>query len=304
MALDPRQLRAFLAIVRSGSLGLAAEALHVTQPALSRIVRRLESQLGVQLFERRSTGMELTSFGQALLPHATVLSEEANIAIEQINSLRGLGHGMLRIGAIGSVAVMVLPAVLERMLAQWPKLHVQITEGVEDVLEVALTNNAIDVAISGAIPESADIVQVGEQKFTDRYSVISSANHPLQKRARLALADVMKVPFVMPAPEAEPRRQFDALIARLGVTPPRVAVETRSPNVIKAMVARTQYLGWLPEPLFATEEAAGLIKPLHVEEMESRRRFFIYRRRRTFMPPPVQKFLETLAEIQSNQSKK
>ena len=107
MALDPRQLRAFLTIVRSGSLGLAAETLHVTQPALSRIIRRLETQLGVQLFERRSTGMELTSFGQALLPHATVLSEEAALAIEQINSLRGLGHGTLRIGAIGSVAIMV-----------------------------------------------------------------------------------------------------------------------------------------------------------------------------------------------------
>jgi len=86
--LDPRQLRAFLSIVRSGSLGLAAESLHVTQPALSRIVRRLESQLGVQLFERRTTGMELTTFGHALLPHATVLSEEAALAIEQINSLR------------------------------------------------------------------------------------------------------------------------------------------------------------------------------------------------------------------------
>src|SRR5688572_23951499 len=112
MALDPRQLRAFLAIVRCGSLGLAAESLHITQPALSRTVRRLEGQLGVALFERRTTGMELTPFGHALLPHATVLSEEASVAIEQINSLRGLGHGTLRIGAIGSVAVKVLPGVL------------------------------------------------------------------------------------------------------------------------------------------------------------------------------------------------
>src|SRR4029450_5147200 len=147
MALDPRQLRAFLTIVRSGSLGLAAETLHVTQPALSRIIRRLEMQLGVQLFERRSTGMELTSFGQALLPHAMVLSEEAALAIAQINSLRGLGHGTVRIGAIG-----------------------------------------------GPIPESADIVQVGEQKVGDRYAVISSATHPFQERARVTLAEIMTVP--------------------------------------------------------------------------------------------------------------
>lgn len=299
MALDPRQLRAFLSIAKCGSLGLAAEALHVTQPALSRIVRRLEEQLGVQLFERRTTGMELTSFGHALLPHATVLSEEAAVAIEQINSLRGLGHGTLRIGAIGSVAIMVLPGVLERMLTQWPKLHVHITEAVEDLLEVALTNNAIDVAISGAIPESPDIVQVSKHNFTDRYAVISAASHPLQKRAKLTLADIVSVPWVMPSVEAEPRRQFNALIARLGVTPPRIAVETRSPSVIKAMVARTSYLGWLPEPLFATEQAAGLIKPLPVKEFASQRRFFVYRRRRSFMPPPVLKFLEALGGIES-----
>ena len=86
MALDPRQLRAFLAIVEAGSLGMAAESLHVTQPALSRMVKRLEDQLGVPLFERRTTGMELTTFGEALLPHATVLSAEGARALEQIRS--------------------------------------------------------------------------------------------------------------------------------------------------------------------------------------------------------------------------
>ena len=96
--------------------------------------------------------MELTSFGHALLPHATFLSEEAALALEQINSLRGLGQGTIRVGAVASVAIMVLPAVLDRMLTQWPNLHVQILEAVEDVLTVALTNNAIDVVITGSDP--------------------------------------------------------------------------------------------------------------------------------------------------------
>jgi DNA-binding transcriptional LysR family regulator len=294
MALDPRQLRAFLAIVRCGSLGLAAESLHITQPALSRIVRRLEDQLGVQLFERRTTGMELTPFGQALLPHATVLSEEAAVALEQINSLRGLGHGTLRVGAIASVAVTVLPAVLEGMLTRWPKLHVQITEGVEDALETALNHNTIDVAICGPIAESDEITLVAAAKFTDRHSVISAANHPLQKRRGLTIRDVLNIPWVMPSADAEPRRQFNALLASLGVKPPRVVVETRSPSVIKAMIAQTSYLGWLPEPLFATEQQAGLIRPLPLKEMASQRRFFVYRRRRSVMPPPLSKFLEAL----------
>lgn len=298
MALDPRQLRAFLAIVDAGSLGLAAEALHVTQPALSRTVRRLELQLGVPLFERRTTGMELTSFGHALLPHATVLSEEGARAIEQINALRGLGQGTIRIGTVASAAIMVLPPVLDRILTEWPNLQVQITEAVEDILAVALTNNAIDVVISGPIAESPDIVQAGEHKFTDRYSVISAANHPLQQRVGLAMQDLVHERWVMPSEEAEPRKQFNALTAKLGLAPPRVAVETRYPAVIKALVARTQFLGWLPQPLFLAEESAGLIRKLAVKEMDIQRRFFVFRRRRSSTPPPVQTFLEALRNIE------
>src|SRR5262245_39305861 len=250
MALDPRQLRAFLAIVDAGSLGLAAEALHVTQPALSRMVKRLEDQLGVPLFERHSTGMELTTFGEALLPHATVLSAEGARALEQINSLRGLGQGTLRIGAVGSVATMVLPSVLDRMLTRWPNLHVQITEAVEDILATALANNSIDVAISGPLPESPEIMQVEEHRFTDRYSVISAATHPPQhKRRELIMQDVGGQRWVTPPEEAEPRKQFIALTRQLGVAPPHVAVATRYPAVIKSLVARTRFLGWLPEPL-------------------------------------------------------
>jgi DNA-binding transcriptional LysR family regulator len=238
--------------------------------------------------------MELTTYGHALLPHANCLNAEAALAIEQINALRGLGQGTLRIGAVGSVAVMLLPDVLDKILTQWPQLQVQITEAVEDVLEVALTNNAIDVAISGPLPESEEIVQVAEHRFTDRYAVISSAAHPLQQRRAVTKRDTIEYPWVMPSVDAEPRRQFNALVGKLGMVAPRIAMETRSPSVIKAIVAQTKFLGWLPEPLFRGEVTAGLLKTLPIQEMAMQRRFFVYRRRRNFVPPPVQKFLEAL----------
>jgi DNA-binding transcriptional LysR family regulator len=258
------------------------------------MMHRLETQLGVPLFERRTTGMELTTFGEALLPHATVLSAEGARALEQINALRGLGQGTLRIGAVASVAIIVLPAVLDRLLAQWPNLHVQITEAVEDILETALANNSIDVVISGPIRESEEIMQVEEHRFSDCYSVISGATHPLQRRRELSMQDLVDQRWVMPPEEAEPRRQFAALTKKLGVATPNVAVETRYPAVIKALVARTKFLGWLPEPLFAAEESAGLIKRLAVKQLALTRRFFVYRRRRNSIPPPLQRFLDAL----------
>ena len=129
--------------------------------------------------------------------------------------------------------------------------------------------------------------------------MICSAGNELQRRRELSIHDIIDVPWVMPPAEAEPRRQFNALIGRLGAACPRVAVETRSPSVIKAMVAKTHFLGWLPEPLFAAEQSAGLIRALAVKEMDMQRRFFVYRRRRNFMPPPVIKFLEALKTLET-----
>ena len=75
-----------------------------------------------------------------------------------------------------------------------------------------------------------------------------------------------------------------------------MAVETRSPAAIKALVAQTHCLGWLPEPLFAAEQAAGRIVTLPVAELVLERRFFIYRRRRNFLPPPLAGLLDVLRD--------
>jgi DNA-binding transcriptional LysR family regulator len=141
-------------------------------------------------------------------------------------------------------------------------------------------------------------VQVAEHGFTDRYSVLSSVSHPLQGRGELAIEDVAAQPWVMPPAGAVPRRQFNELTSRLGIAPPHVAVETRSPAFIKAMVAKSFCLGWLPEPLFAAEQAAGLLRALPVPQLAMQRRFFVFRRRRNYMPPPVARFLEALRGVQ------
>jgi len=298
MALDPRQLRAFLAVVEAGSLGRAAELLHLSEPAVSRTIKRLESLLEVQLFERRTTGMELTSFGQALLPHANLLDSQAEEAVAEIDALRGLEHGILRIGAVASAAIMVLPPVLERLLLRWPGLRVQINEAVEDRLLVALASNTIDVAISGEMSESDEIVRVSEHGFQDRYSVIGSADHPFVGRTDLAMQDLFEQEWVMPSEDAAPRKFLNSVLDRLDIDwRPFVRVETRSPAAIKAMVAATQFLGWLPEPLFAAERAAGMISPIAVKELDVPRRFFVYRRRQNFIAPPVSRFLEELRKF-------
>jgi DNA-binding transcriptional LysR family regulator len=124
--------------------------------------------------------------------------------------------------------------------------------------------------------------------------VIAAASHPLCARAAVDYMELLALPWTMPPEEAEPRKKFEALVRRLGAQPPDVIVETRSPSTTKAIVAQTRILGWLPEPLFAAEQAAGLIRPLACEALTLPRRFFVYRRRRNFMAPPLVEFLAAL----------
>jgi DNA-binding transcriptional LysR family regulator len=295
MTLDPRQLSAFLAVVQNGSLGRATEALHMTQPALSRTIRRLELQLGAELFERHSTGMDLTTYGQALLPYAKLLSAEAANAVEEINALRGFSRGVVRVGAVGSAANMLLPAAVQRLLKRWPGLRVQITEAIDDQLAVALVHNDIDLAIAGTIPETETIVRIVEHEFQDTYRVIAGVDHPLQSRSGLTARDLLDHPWVMPPQEATPRRQFIQIMRELGLESPTAAVETRSVGTIMKLIVGNQFLGWMPEPLYATFETAGLVRPLPIDAMIFKRHFFIYRRRRGVLPPAALKLLETLS---------
>src|SRR5215467_14001170 len=128
MAIDYRGLNAFLNVARLGSVGAAASTLSLTQPAVSRTLRKLEQQLGVQLFVRHSTGMELTAFGRSLLPHATALESGFHRALEEIDLLRGISKGLARVGILPSLIPEILPTVVRNVRAKMPGLQLHVVE--------------------------------------------------------------------------------------------------------------------------------------------------------------------------------
>lgn len=162
MTFDARQIAAFLSIASHGSLGRAAEAMHVTQPALSRIVRRLEDEVGAPRFERTSRGMLLTPFGQALLPRATLMQQQAWHAIGEMNAMRGLSKDTIRVGAIGSIASSILPRAIAVVLARWPGLRIEVVEGIWDRLADALLRHEIDIALGKQIEDTPDSCAIAD----------------------------------------------------------------------------------------------------------------------------------------------
>jgi len=294
MTYDIRQLQAFLAVVHHGSLGRAAQKLNITQPALSRTIRRLEQQVGAPLFERYSTGMVLTSFGQALLPHATLLQREAEQATEELNALRGLARGTIRVGAVASAVSQVLPIAIGRVLAQWPNLQVHLVEGVGDLLTDALLNYDIDLAIGVSMPDTPEISAIPDCEWHDTSHIIAAAGHPLRKRARLKLEDTLSHKWVLPPRGTAPFTELTHIFTSRGLPLPNVVIETRSILAIKSIVAHAGFLSWMPEPMYQPERAAGLADTLPVPGGMLKRRLMVFRRSRGILPQPAVKLLDEL----------
>jgi DNA-binding transcriptional LysR family regulator len=297
MTLDLGQLNAFVAVCDHGSVGRAAEHLHITQPALSRAVKRLEARLGVPLFERHSTGMALTSYGQALLPHAKLLREEAAQAAEEINVLRGLSKGTIRVGAVASVASGMLPLVVEQVLARRPQLGLRIVEGVGDVLADALVRHEIDLAIGVALPDNHEIAPVAGVGWYDKSCVIASSTHPLMKRRGLRLEHTLQHRWVMPPRTTAPFAELRQLLASHGLGLPNIVAETRSIIATKSLVAKAGFLGWMAQPMFEAEHAAGLIDALPISDAVMPRRLSVFRRRGGLLPAPATELLDELRRM-------
>lgn len=297
MAFDGRQLSAFLAVATHGSLGRAAEALHITQPALSRSIKRLEARAGAALFERLARGMSLTPIGEALMPHARLMQRESELAAEEIAAQRGLAKGTIRVGAIGSAASVVLPMAIERTLRRWSNLRVTVVEGVWDALARALVAREIDLALDVAKPDSDDLCAIADCQWQDRSFIVASCGHPLQRRTALSLADTLHEKWAMPPRGTEPFMHLQQVFAAHGLGLPNVLVETRSITVLKSLITRAGFVSWMAEPICDAERMAGLIAPLPLADAVCLRTLAVFRRREGTLPTPAAMLVQALRDV-------
>lgn len=294
MPYDLQHLHAFATIVATGSLGRAALALNITQPALSRTIKRLEDQVGAPLFERHSKGMQLTDIGGVLLPHATLLLRESEHASEEINAMRGLAKGTIRVGALGSIACLALPQAIERVLVKWPKLRVWVVEGVWDRLAEALIKHEIDLALCVTLPDTGEITAIKDCRWEDRSHVVAGIAHPLRHKRPLQLADVMGERWTTSPRGTGPYAHMEQVFAANGLGMPDIMVETRSVLVLKSLVAQSGFLSWMAEPMYEAENKASLIDALPIASAVGTRTMTAFRRRLGILPSPAVKLLEEL----------
>ena len=299
MTFERHLLAAFQAVADHGTVGRAARALNGSQPTISRHIRSLEEQLGEPLFDRDSKGMHLTLAGAELLPRVRLLLYEMAAAQDMIDAHRGLKRGAIRIGGVAAIARSLFPDVLALVNERAPDLRIELTVGSQDQVLVALADREVDIIFAEEPPAEIEVVRLGTSGFKDRCVTFCAPSNPLvEKGATLNVADVLDARWAMPRSDATPRRQFEALVRSLGFAPPKSSLQTDSVETVVEIVARSNIIAWLPEPLLTHALARGEIMIVPVPALELHRSFSMYRRARGAIPASAQIFIDAVKAVQ------
>ena len=239
------QLRHVLALSEHRSLARAAQALGISQPALSKSLRKLEAYLGVELFERTPRGVLPTEFGRELTQHARAIAVGIHEAERAMGAIREGVEGRVAIGSAPSVIAHVLPIATARLLRRRPDLKVTVVVGLHDRLFEWLRNGEIDVVISNLTEDSSDPDFRQETLYTDRVVVASRPGHPLAGR-NVPKEEIQRYRWVLPSQAIVTRQHLELLCKTHGLKPPVVAIETNALAFMRAMLMETDYLGYLP----------------------------------------------------------
>ena len=207
------QLKAFHAVAVHGGFSRAAEALHLTQPAVSDHVRKLEETYGVQLFTRGASGVTLTDMGRKLFAIAERQFEAESQALELLSRGRTLEEGQITIGA--DAAVHILPQ-LARFRLRHPKLAVRLVTGNSAQLLKRLEDFSIDVAVIAERP--ADPAFLSRRLRSDRLVAVVQRSSRLAKLKHIAFAQLVKLPQILREEGSMTRTLLLEEAARRGLT--------------------------------------------------------------------------------------
>jgi DNA-binding transcriptional LysR family regulator len=195
MLMEMHQVRYFLAAAKSLSFTRAAEVCHVSQPALTTAIKKLEAQLGSPLFHREGRQIALTEFGRRMQPHLSQIVEQERAAETVAKDFRLLNQVPIRIGVMSTIGPMRLAALMAAFEQNSPGVETAVRDGAPEALAALLDADELDIAILNPLDGLGENYRA-EPLYIERYVVLLPPKHPLSARNALALRDLSGQDYV------------------------------------------------------------------------------------------------------------
>ena len=287
---NPGRLRVFVEVCERRSFSRAAEDLNFTQPAVSRQVAALEREVGARLFERRTRSVRLTQAGETLLPHAKAVLARLAAAEHELDALRELRGGRLRLGSFSSANVSLLPEAIRHFAAAHPQVELVLSGADPEAHPSAVEQAELDLALvtEWDIPDEPLPTLRLVHLLDDELLLALPPQHPLNRRNEIRLRDLTGVRWIEGA-------HPDCLgpLARLGLIEhsPRIAFVCDDWNGKQGLVAAGVGLTLFPR-LALPGAHPGIV--LRTVKDLPRRRIYAACRADTSQPSALSPMLQTL----------
>lgn len=241
------QLRALLAVRRSGSITSAAAALRVTQPVLTRGLRLLERQVGVELLQRSARGASLTPYGEALVDRALRIEEELRRAQEELQQMQGKVSGRVAIACSPIPMMLFMPKAIGQFRHTFPDVEVRVIEAVYPNIVSDFRQGNIDFAI-GPVPKLGLGREYKTSKLLDTELVVALRRQHRKAQAK-SIKDLLDQDWMVMGPPGGPGAIVTEIFESYGLQPPATPLFLETVWSALEVIRHSDLIGFIPRPL-------------------------------------------------------
>ena len=297
--MNERRLKALIELSRRRHMGAAANALGISQPAVSLMLRDIEHEIGAALFERGVRGLHPTQAGETVIWQLKLALNEVRIAADEVAAIRGLKQGEVRVGVLSLGRSYVLPVAITRLLRKHPELKISTMEGSFEVQVAALRAGEIDFMLGALRPPQHCKGLSREPLINDMMAVVCRAGHPLCTRENVSLADTLEYEWVLPHSGTPTRNLFETLFSARDISQPHIALETTDLSIIREVLLDSDMLTIISPHQYRREFSSGMLYRLALPLPETARQVGLLRRTDDRPSPGAQLLLAEVRAITS-----
>ncbi len=265
MVASVRQMAVLVKLSELGHMPSTAEALGVSQPAISSALREVERSLQLPLFERGPRRMAATPAGELLVFRLRRVRSEIEHLRADVGGLLGAVSGRVTISVLPSSRTWLMPRAIANFVGRHPGVQVSVMDAPFDVLFAGLQSGEIDFIYTGIGPEYRHRDLRVEPVSQDRLVVVARAGHPLQRKAKLEARDLSRFPWVLRDPGAPSRKLLDQVFRDMGLGSPRVAVQAGDLGLLRGLLMQSDMLTAVSPQHLLHELQAGTLAELAID---------------------------------------